>query len=183
MQALPLVEPENAAGATAALLALAQQLCGVTPNLIKALANSPAALRGFVDLAEATHTSELSEADRARIALLVAQENRCDYGLSAHSFLAAKVSGLTAEQAAAARAATAADPTSAALLAFTAAVVRRRGAVTDTEWAAARSALTPAEIVAAIAQVTQNLFGNYLAVAVRLDNDWPLVRHDADALV
>ncbi|MFD6393331.1 carboxymuconolactone decarboxylase family protein [Nocardia sp. NPDC055029] len=178
MPGLPLIEPEIAAGPTAALFDAAQELCGLTPNLIKTIGNSPPALRGYVELSKALRDSAIAEATRARIAVLVAQENRCDYMLSAHSFLGTRVSGLTDREAAAARSGVAADAKAAALLAFASAVVRGRGAVTDAELAAAQETLTAAELVEAVAQVALGVFGNYVALVGRVANDWPLVRHD-----
>ncbi|MEV0029479.1 carboxymuconolactone decarboxylase family protein [Nocardia sp. NPDC050793] len=178
MPGLPLIEPEIAPGPTAALFDAAQQLCGLTPNLIKTIGNSPAALRGYVDLAKALRDSAVAETTRARIAVLVAQENRCDYMLSAHSFLGTRVSGLTDREAAAARDGVADDPKEAAVLAFAGAVLRGRGAVTDDELATARITLTAAEIVEVVAQVALGVFGNYVALVGRVANDWPLVRHD-----
>lgn len=175
---LPLIEPETAAGATEALFAATQQMCGVTPNLIKAMANSPAALRGYVELAGALREDTLPEAIRARIAILIAQETHCDYGLSAWTFLATKVNGLSAAEAAAARTGAADDPKATALLAFAAALVRGHGTVGTADLAVAKNTLAPAEIVDVIAHVALNLFSNYLALAGQLANDWPLVPHD-----
>ncbi|MGY5634281.1 hypothetical protein ACW7N6_38740 [Streptomyces sp. UC1A3] len=53
MSGLPLIQPENATGEAAALLEEVQQALGLTPNLAKAMANSPAALKGFLDLRRA----------------------------------------------------------------------------------------------------------------------------------
>ncbi|MFB8278510.1 carboxymuconolactone decarboxylase family protein [Nocardia colli] len=178
MPELPLIEPENTDDATGILLATAHQMCGLTPNLFKAMANSTAALRGYLDLAGALRDGGISASAGARIALLVAQEHRNDYCVSAHTFIGTRVHGLTADAAIAARAGVADDPKTVALLNFAGALVRHHGHVPDAELAAAHAELSPAEIVEVVAQVALGVFGNYLASAARVANDWPLVRHD-----
>jgi AhpD family alkylhydroperoxidase len=69
-------------------------MLGITPNLARALANSPAALRGYLGFAGALCGGSLSRVVREQIALLVAQETGCDYSLSAHSYTATRVVGL-----------------------------------------------------------------------------------------
>ena len=92
------------------------------------MANSPALLTGYLDLSGALSRGVLDAANRERIALTVAQANGCSYCLSAHSYLAEHVAHLDAEEITAARKATAADPKTAAIFAFAAAVNDGRGA-------------------------------------------------------
>jgi AhpD family alkylhydroperoxidase len=160
--ALPLIEPEDATGAAAELLAVAHQQLGVTPNLAKALANSPAALTGYLALTGALRGGELPVGTGERIALLVAQEHRCDYALSAHTFIGSRVAGLSPAEVTSARHGRAADARDAAALALAVALVRRRCEVTDHELA---------EVVAHIAL---NVFTAYFAEAARVAVDWPL---------
>jgi uncharacterized peroxidase-related enzyme len=182
---LPLIHPEDASGATAVVLAAAQELFGITPNLTKAMANSPAALRGYLEFHRVLGEGRLTRALRERIALLVAQEHECDYCLSEHTYRATRTAGLTAAQASDARAGRADEPREAAVLAFAAALVRARGAVDDGQLDTAHAAgLTAEDIVEITADVALNVFANYLALAARVDVDWPLVRptsaeHDA----
>lgn len=172
-----MIHPEDASGAAADVLAAAQELLGITPNLTKAMANSPAALRGYLDFHRVLGQGRLPGALRERIALLVAQEHECDYCLSEHTYRATRTAGLTAAQAADARAGRADEPRDAAVLAFAVALVRARGAVDDGQLAAARAAgLTAEEIVEVTADVALNVFANYLSLAARVEVDWPLVR-------
>lgn len=177
MPELPLIEPETATGETRNLLDSAQQTFGITPNMVKAMANSPPALAAFLALANALRDGAIPAATRSRLALLVAQENRCDYCLSVHSYVARGLTGLTRHDTTKARFGEATDPTAAAMLELATALVRRRGAITDAEFAAASATLTPAEFVEVIAHVALDTFGNYLTLAGRVDIDWPLVRH------
>src|SRR5262245_41399747 len=71
-------------------------------NLFKALANSPAALNGYVAFAGALNRGVLTAAEREAIALTTAQLNGCAYCLAAHTALGMKA-GLTEGQAGGAR--------------------------------------------------------------------------------
>jgi uncharacterized peroxidase-related enzyme len=177
MPDLPLVEPETATGEAASLLAAAQRALGVTPNMIKAMANSPAALRGYLEFSGALRGGSLPAAVRERIALLVAQENRCDYCLSAHTYIGTHLAGLSEDEAARARQGQADDLTAAAALCLAVAVVRNHGAVTDDELAAARGGLSAGQIAEVLAHIALSIFTNYLSLAARVDIDWPLIRH------
>ncbi|MGW6686268.1 GNAT family N-acetyltransferase [Streptomyces sp. NPDC054961] len=173
------VEPEIATGETAALFTATHRALGVIPNLARVMANSPAALKGYLGVittlsAEGTLPAEVRES----IALLVAQENGSDYCLSVHAFRGTVAAGLSAAEATSARRGKADDPWAAAVLELAAATVRDRGTVADEQLAAARRAgLSDGQIVEVIAHVALNVFTNYLATAARVDVDWPLVRH------
>ncbi len=86
MSTLPLVDPATATGAAADLLAAVQRGLGVTPNMTKAMANSPALLKGYLEFSGALSTGVLDSATREQIALAVAQDNGCSYCLSAHYY-------------------------------------------------------------------------------------------------
>jgi len=85
-------------------LAAIQSLLGVTPNLYRVAANAPAALSGLAQMSGALAKGRLRAKVPESIALTVAQENACDYCLSAHSLLGG-AAGLTAADIAKARAA------------------------------------------------------------------------------
>ncbi|WP_433234956.1 carboxymuconolactone decarboxylase family protein [Streptosporangium sp. CA-135522] len=87
MSRLPPIQPESATGAAADLLATMQKALGVTPNMTKAMANSPAVLKAYLDFSGALNSGSLPASTRERIALMVAQENGCDYCLSAHTYI------------------------------------------------------------------------------------------------
>lgn len=179
MSGLPLIQPENATGEAAALLEAAQHALGLTPNLTKAMAHSPAALRGFLDLRRALGTGTLPAAAQESIALLVAQENGCDYGLSWHTYTGTKVAGLSHHQAHRARRAKAQDPLTGAALLLTRALIRHRGTLSDTELAATRgSGLSGGQITEIVAHLALNTLTTYVGKTARVSVDWPLVRHD-----
>ena len=178
MAGFPLIEPETADGETADLLAATQRVLGITPNLARALANSPAALRSYLGFSGALRGGSLPPAIREQVALLVAQQMRCDYCLSAHSYTGAKLAGLSPMEASRARRGEASDPVAASALAFAAAVLRGRGRVTDGEHAAARrDGLSEGQLAEVVAHVALAIFTSLFAKAARVDVDWPLVRH------
>ncbi|MFC9968101.1 carboxymuconolactone decarboxylase family protein [Nocardia ignorata] len=178
MSRLSLVQSDTATGKAADLLAGVQKALGVTPNMTRAMVNSPAVLEAHLAFSGALAGGALSAAVRERIALLVAEENGCDYCLSAHSYIGANIAELDAEEIESARHARSTDPKSAAVLAFASAVVRMRGGVGAAEVKIARAAgLTDGEIAEVIAGVALNVFTNYLNKAVDTDIDWPVVRH------
>ncbi len=176
MSTLPLVDPDTATGAAAELFAAVQRSFGVTPNMTKAMANSPALLKGYLDLNRALSAGVLDAATREQIALAVAQDNACSYCLSAHSYLAEHVAHLSADDITAARTSTASNPTTAALLGFATAVNSSRGAITPDDIAAVRAAgATDEEIAETIGHVALNVLTNYFNKAAGVDLDFPVV--------
>ena len=102
MPRIAAVDPAVATGAAKQLLDVVQSKLGMTPNLMRTLANAPAALKGFLDLNNALAGGVLDSKFREQIALAVAQANACDYCLSAHTTIGAMV-GLTPNEIAASR--------------------------------------------------------------------------------
>ena len=176
MTRLPLVDPAVTAAPVLELLTEVQRRLGATPNMTRAMANSPALLRGYLDLSGALSRGVLGAATRERIALTVAQGNACSYCLSAHSYLAEHVAHLDEDGITAARKASAADPKTAAILAFAAAVNDSRGSVTSQDLAAAAAAgVTDEEIAETIGHVALNVLTNYFNKAADVDIDFPVV--------
>ncbi len=175
MNRIALLDPTHATGKTKSLLDRIQTQLGAVPNLFRVLAAAPPALQGYLDLTGALASGVLPAKVREQIALAVAEANRCGYCLSAHAYLGAKA-GLTADDIADARAATAASPKTQAVLALARAIVERRGEIDDRTLAAARAAgLTDAEIVETVANVAVNIFTNYLNHVAGTVIDFPEV--------
>ena len=76
---------ENAESKVAATLSQVKASLGKVPNFLATLANAPAALDGFLSLTKALARGRLSARQREILALAVAQENECQYCLSAHT--------------------------------------------------------------------------------------------------
>ncbi|MCA9639610.1 MAG: carboxymuconolactone decarboxylase family protein, partial [Myxococcales bacterium] len=84
MARINIVDPKTASGETKELLDGVQQALGATPNFIRVLANSPSALRAFLGLHQIASSGSLEAPTRERIALAVAEQNACQYCVSAH---------------------------------------------------------------------------------------------------
>jgi uncharacterized peroxidase-related enzyme len=176
MSKLPQIEPATATGATADLLAQVQEALGVTPNMTKVMANSPALLRSYLALLGALGTGMIPAPVRELLAVATAEVNGCEYCLSAHTYIGANIAHVDAVELELARSAESSDPHTAALLAFSDAVLRARGAVADGDLVAARQAgVTDAEIGEVVGHIALNVLTNYFNILTQVDNDWPVV--------
>jgi uncharacterized peroxidase-related enzyme len=175
MSRLPLIDPATATGPAAELLGQVQKSIGLVPNMTRAMVNSPAVLKGYIGLSSALAGGTLNGKTREAIALSVAQNNACDYCLSAHS-LTGPMAGLTEAEVLQARNSTSDDAKLNAILTFTASLTENLGEVTDAEVAAVRAAgVTDAEIAEIIANVALNVLTNYFNKAVNVTIDFPPV--------
>jgi uncharacterized peroxidase-related enzyme len=176
MTRVALIESGNTSAARKALLDQVHAAFGATPNLFKAVANSPAALQSmwsaFGALGNGVLTARLGE----QIAVAVADRNACEYCLAAHTALGRKA-GASAEEMAAAQAGESGDPRTAAALRFALQLVDARGQVADADVQAVRTAgFSDEEIVEILAHVALNLFTNYVNVAFAVPVDFPGVK-------
>ncbi len=175
MNRVQLIDPANTTANRAATLAQIQAAFGATPNMFKAVANSPAALASmwgaFGALGKGTIGAKLGE----QIAVAVAEQNQCDYCLAAHTALG-KGAGLTAQQLSAAQEGKSSDPQVAAALDFALKLVSQRGQVGQADVAALRNAgYGDEQIVEILAHVALNIFTNYVNVAFDVPLDFPAV--------
>jgi len=103
---------------------------GFVPNLLATLANSPAAVNGYMALAGEYGKGSLSPTHREIVLLAASLENQCGYCTAAHSTL---LKGPHRAEAALVAAIRTGEPTgdsqTDALVAFTREAVRNRGAV------------------------------------------------------
>ena len=179
MSRIPAIDPNSAPAAVKTLLEGVQKGMGVTPNLFRVAAQSPAALDPLVAFFGATGRGGFDARTREAIALAASEANACDYCLSAHSALG-KRSGLTEDALAQARLGKSDDARVAALLRLTRAIVDRRGHVGEAAIDDARnSGLSDADIVEVVANVALTTFTNYLNEVAGTDIDFPVVRHHA----
>lgn len=161
---------------TQTLLDRVQRSLGVTPNMMRTMAQSPAVLDGYLALSGALGKGRLGRALGEQIALAVAEQNDCHYCAAAHTLLGAGA-GLDDAAIAAAREGSAADPRAAAAIAFSQAVLTTRGHVSDAALAQARAAgLTDGEIGEVVAHVALNVFTNYFNSTAETTIDFPAVR-------
>jgi uncharacterized peroxidase-related enzyme len=166
---------------TAATLQQVKAKLGRLPNLIGTLARAPAALDGYLKLAEAAAGGRLSARQRELIAIAVAQENGCEYCLSAHAAIGKSV-GLHEEDIDRARRGHARSPTDDAITALALAVVRARGGVTDGELEAVRQAgVDDGIIIEIVANVALHVMTNYVNRLAGTALDFPVYRLRAAA--
>lgn len=166
MSRMSMIDPKAASGEAKVLLDAVQAGLGMVPNFIRVLAHSPDALQGFLGLHGIAGAGALDPKTRERIALAVAEQNGCQYCVSAHTAIGRKA-GLGNDEMIANRAGTSSDAKAAAALAFAKALVAEMGQVTKAEF--------DAEIVEIIAHVAMNLFTNLLGKATQVDIDFPKV--------
>ena len=162
--------------ASRSLLEDVKKQLGVAPNLFRMVANSPAALQGYVGLLGALGKGALPAATHERIALAVAELNGCDYCLSAHTYLAKQVAKLDASEIAANRNASSNDAAADAAVRFARKVAELRGHVSDEDVRAVRTAgYTDGEIVEIVQHVALNVWTNYVNSVARTEIDFPVV--------
>lgn len=153
-----------------------QKKLGVTPNMMKVLANNATVLGAYLGFAGALSGASLGAKLHEQIALTVGEVNGCNYCLAAHTLLG-RNAGLTPSDVLAARSGTAPDNRDAAALAFARKLVVHHGRVGPADIAEARAAsLTDADIVEIVAAVALNVFTNYLNLAADTDIDFPPVK-------
>ncbi len=175
MSRVPLINPTDTTPNRQAILAQIHGAFGATPNMFKAVAHSSAALQSMWGSFGALGAGVLGAKLGEQIAVAVAQRNRCEYCLAAHTVLG-KGAGATAQEMAAAQAGQSDDPKTAAALRFAIQLVERRAQVTSDDVAALRTAgFGDEHIVEIIAHVALNLFTNYINVALDVPVDFPKV--------
>jgi len=162
--------------ASRALLEGVKKQLGVAPNLFRMVANSPAALQGYVGLLGALAKGTLPAATHERIALAIAEFNACDYCLSAHTYLGKNVAKLDDSEIAANRHGTSNDARADAAVGFALKVAQSRGHVSDEDVRAVRAAgYTDGDIVEIVQHVALNTWTNYVNSVARTDIDFPVV--------
>lgn len=171
--------PANIAAAPAAsrpLLEAVNKQLGLVPNLFRMVANSPAALEGYLGLSGALAKGALPAATRERIALAVAEFNGCDYCLSAHSYLGKNLAKLDELEIAANRAGGSHDARADAAVRFAVQVISQRGHVSDEEVGKVRAAdYDEAQIVEIVQHVALNTWTNYINSVAQTVIDFPIV--------
>ena len=166
---------EAAPAAAQPLLAAVKRQIGFAPNLFRVIANSPAALEGYVGLNTALAKGALPPATRERIALAVAEINGCNYCLSAHTYIGKNLAHLDDAEIAANRNGTSADPTADGAVRLAVKIVNSRGHVADADVAAARLAgLGDAELIEVVLHVALNTLTNYVNEVAGTEIDFPV---------
>ena len=167
--------PEHAPAASQPLLAQVNQAFGATPNMFKAVANSPAALQSMWAAFGALGTGTLGAKLGEQIAVAIANRNRCEYCLAAHTVLGQNA-GASATEMAAAQVGQSDDPRTAAALRFALKVVTDRAQLADGDVAELHEVgFKDEQVVEILAHVALNLYTNYINVALNVPVDFPKV--------
>lgn len=175
MSRINIVQAENANAEQKALYDAISQQLGMVPNFLKVFANSPAALKAFLGLHSIANEGDLDVKTKERIALGLAEQNACQYCVSAHTAIGKKV-GLTGDEMEANRAGTSHDAKAAAAVKFARALAEKNGEVSTSELLNVRNAgYTDAELVEIITHVGMNVLTNILGKASRVAIDFPKV--------
>jgi uncharacterized peroxidase-related enzyme len=157
------------------LLQAVQKQFGSVPNLFRVVANSPAALEGYLGLNAALGKGALDAPTRERIALAVANVNDCGYCNAAHSYIGSKLAKLSDAEIAANRQGGSTDAKADAAVRFAVNVVRQRGHVADADLQAVRQAgYTDAQVVEIVLHVALNTLTNYVNEVAGTVIDFPV---------
>jgi uncharacterized peroxidase-related enzyme len=159
----PLHTQDSAPEASKPLLAQVESAFGFVPNLTATLAESPAALAGYLQLsATIQEHSALSPQEQQIVMLAVSEANACDYCMAAHSLIAGMAKVPEATVVALRSRGDLSDPKEAALAQFARAVIERRGWVPDTDQEAFLAAgFTKRQLLDVVAIVSLKTLSNY----------------------
>lgn len=176
MPRLNKIDPDTAQGKTKLLLDGVQKSMGMTPNIMRMLANSPAALEAYLGLMKSLSGARIDAETREAIALVTSGINGCEYCASAHTAIG-KLVGLSSAEAQANLHGQSSEPTRAAALQFAQAIVEKQGWVSDHDLEMVREVgFGDAEISEIVATVAMTIFSNYFNHIAETEVDFPLVR-------
>ena len=166
----------DAPAASQPLLETVKKQLGFVPNLFRLVANSPAALQGYLALSSALEKGALPAATRERIALAVAEINGCDYCLSAHTYLGKNLAKLDEAEITANRDGASNDPKADVAVRFAAKVARERGHVSEDHIRAVKLAgYDDAQVIEIVLHVALNTWTNYINEVAKTEIDFPEV--------
>ena len=175
MPRLKAIEPDHATGKAKQLLDALDEKFGMVPNLARTLANSPAALQGYLAFGEALENGVLPAKLREQIALTVSEANGCGYCVAAHCAIGKSV-GLSDSELTDARRSSSPDSKVDAALHFARQLVENRGWVSNEDVDRVRRAgYGDAEIAEFVAVVAWKTFANYFNHVAGTKVDFPAV--------
>ncbi len=170
------VDVEKATGKTKEVLDTINQKMGKVPNVFKIMANSPAAVEGYLGFSAALANGVLSRKLQEQIAITCAEIHICEYCLSAH-YAIGKSIGMTDDELEEARLERSKDPKSDAALSLARLLITTKGELKDGSLPQFRDAgLTDAEITEVIAHVALNTFTNYFNLVAQTEVDFPRIK-------
>ena len=175
MSNVQLVTPTDTTGAHKEVFDQINGAFGSVPNMFKAIGNSSAAVESMWTSFGALSKGKLGAPLGEQIAVFVADLNRCEYCLAAHTLLG-KNAGVSEADLGQAQAGKSSDAKTQAALNFAGKLVRNRGSVSSEDFAEVRNAGFCDEMIAEIlAHVALHIFTNYTNVAFDVPVDFPKV--------
>jgi uncharacterized peroxidase-related enzyme len=167
---------EEATGKVKELLTGVKQALGMTPNMMKTMAQSPAVLEAYLNFSATLGGGSLDAKLREQIALVSAEVNGCGYCAAAHTAIG-KMIGLGEDEILAARKGHSVDARANAALQFARNVIVNRGEISDADLQAVKDVeFSDGEISEVLATVALNIFTNYFNLIARTDVDFPRVQ-------
>ncbi|CAM1361901.1 carboxymuconolactone decarboxylase family protein [Tenacibaculum xiamenense] len=169
------LNPETTTGKSKELFDAVNKKLGFIPNLIKVFGNSPATLQTYLSLGELTASGNFSNKFREQLALAIAEENTCNYCLSAHTAIG-KMNGLSEAEIESNRKGEASDDKVKAALEFAQSVTKNRGNVTSEEIKAVKDAgYNDGDVLEIVLNVVANTLTNYVNHIAETEIDFPKV--------
>jgi len=169
------VNYEQASGKAKQLLDAVKAKLGITPNMMKTMAQSPAVLEAYLNFSGALGGGALNAGLREQIALIAAEANGCGYCTAAHTAIG-KLAGLNEEAILAARQARSTDAKTEAALKFARQIIVNRGEISDAELQAVKDAgFAGGEVAEIVANTALNIFTNYFNEIAKTEIDFPKV--------
>ena len=176
MPRIPTVSSEEAPKASQPMLEGLEQL-GRVSNFLRTVANSPAALEAYLGLSDSLSKGSLPADSGWRIALAIAEFNRCDYSLSSNVYLARQAAKLGDCEITANRNGSSNDPKAQAAVRFAVAVARARGHISREQFDALSDAgYDHAQAVEIVHHVALAILSNYLNGVAGTEIDFPVIR-------
>jgi len=176
MTRLEALNPEQATGQAKELFTGIKNKLGMVPNMMRTMGNSPAVLQAYLHLSDDLGKGSLGGKLGELLALSIAEENSCNYCLSAHTFIGEKLVKIDENELTAAREGKNNDAKIAAALTFAKALVNKQGRVSNDDVAAVKAAgYTEGEVGEIVGHVALNVFTNYFNNTANTDIDFPVV--------
>jgi uncharacterized peroxidase-related enzyme len=170
------IDPSAATGRAKELLDTTNAQLGKVPNLYRTMANSPAALDGYLKFRGALVTGVLSPRVREQIALLTAAINGCVYCVSAHTFRGGKI-GMDQNELVETQRGRSDDAKENTILKLVTTMMKKSGHLSDADFQQAKAAgVTDEELGEIVAHVALNVFSNYFNHVAEPELDFPLTQ-------
>ena len=177
MARIPPLSSEEAPAASQRPLERREHQLGRVSNFLRTMANSPAALEGYLGLSNCLDKGSLPPHTGRRIALAIAEFNGCDYSLSSNVYMAREFARLGDCEITANRNGSSNDPKAEAAVRFAVAVARERGHISRQQFDALIAAgYDHAQAVEIVHHVALASLVDYLNQVAGTDIDFPVVR-------